>query len=339
MLRVITQSAHGARLQGRDSLAHSLHYTFSAATPASSLKTCTAIPSTSTTAITLHHHHTATAAAAPGYPSQLLKSGTLKRILQPFTVSTSTVSRGFFTAGVNAKSVVVTSGYRQFSGAVTKSIMGQQAARRWTFQELQYVRNLGYRSYHSNNALTRFTNQFTVDSSNKIVYTIVAINVMIFGIWQYAEGNAKRFRDGRLYMFMFRNFTDSLENLREGRVWTLVTSAFSHKEWYHILLNTMVLLSFGDPVWRLLGTRRFLSVYLGSAISSSLASILYYSHMEPYLRRMQHKPQRNMIHYSMGASGSIMGITTTFACVYPMSQYSLFFVITMPAAALIDGSI
>jgi hypothetical protein len=37
----------------------------------------------------------------------------------------------------------------------------------------------------------------------------------------------------------------------------------------------------------------------------------------------------------MGASGSIMGITTAFACVYPMSQYSLFFVITMPAAALI----
>ncbi|KAF8925111.1 hypothetical protein BGZ58_001143 [Dissophora ornata] len=97
----------------------------------------------------------------------------------------------------------------------------------------------------------------------------------------------------------------------------------------------MVLMSFGDPVWRMLGTRRFLAVYLGSAVASSLSSIGYYSYVGPYLRKAQNKPESNTIHYSMGASGSIMGITTAFACVYPWSQYSLFFVINMPAAALI----
>ncbi|KAF9287678.1 hypothetical protein BGZ68_001476 [Mortierella alpina] len=187
----------------------------------------------------------------------------------------------------------------------------------------------------ANNALQRFSSNFSVDSSNKVVYSIVAINVAVFATWQYAEENAKRFRDGRLYYFMYRNFTDTAQNLKEGRVWTLVTSAFSHKEWYHIILNTMVLLSFGDPVWRMLGTRKFLAVYLGSAISASLASISYYAYLEPYLRRVQNKPKSNSIHYSMGASGSLMGMTTAFACVYPMSQYSLFFVINMPAAALI----
>ncbi|KAI8596349.1 hypothetical protein EDD21DRAFT_312262 [Dissophora ornata] len=187
----------------------------------------------------------------------------------------------------------------------------------------------------SRNSLQRFAGNFSVDSSNKIVYSIVAINVAVFATWQYAEANAQRFRDGRLYHFMFRNFTDSVQNLREGRVWTLVTSAFSHKEWYHIILNTMVLMSFGDPVWRMLGTRRFLAVYLGSAVASSLSSIGYYSYVGPYLRKAQNKPESNTIHYSMGASGSIMGITTAFACVYPWSQYSLFFVINMPAAALI----
>ncbi|KAF9308923.1 hypothetical protein BG003_010422 [Podila horticola] len=185
------------------------------------------------------------------------------------------------------------------------------------------------------NALTRFAGNFSVNSSNKVVYAIVGINVVVFATWQYAEANAQRFRDGRLYYFMFRNFTDSAQNLREGRVWTLVTSAFSHKEWYHIILNTMVLLSFGDPVWRMLGTRRFLTVYLGSAVAASLSSIAYYSHLEPYLRKMQNKPRSNNIHYSLGASGAVMGMTTAFACVYPMSQYSLFFVINMPAAALI----
>ncbi|KAI9239888.1 MAG: hypothetical protein BYD32DRAFT_459348 [Podila humilis] len=206
------------------------------------------------------------------------------------------------------------------------SVLGRGSARIVTpFQQTRAM----------SNAMTRFAGNFSVNSSNKVVYAIVAINVAVFATWQYAEANAQRFRDGRLYYFMFRNFTDSAQNLREGRVWTLVTSAFSHKEWYHIILNTMVLLSFGDPVWRMLGTRRFLAVYLGSAVTASLSSIAYYSHLEPYLRRMQNKPRSNNVHYSLGASGAVMGMTTAFACVYPMSQYSLFFVINMPAAALI----
>lgn len=119
------------------------------------------------------------------------------------------------------------------------SVLGRGSAR--TVTPFQQTRAMS-------NALTRFAGNFSVNSSNKVVYAIVAINVTVFATWQYAEANAQRFRDGRLYYFMFRNFTDSAQNLREGRVWTLVTSAFSHKEWYHIILNTMVLLSFGDPV-------------------------------------------------------------------------------------------
>ncbi|KAF9411633.1 hypothetical protein BGZ94_001286, partial [Podila epigama] len=203
-----------------------------------------------------------------------------------------------------------------------------RATMRHRLQQLHSNPRRTMSSRSSSGNTTRFSENFSLSNGNKLVYTIVAINVSVFATWQYAEANAQRFRDGRLYYFMFRNFTDSAQNLREGRIWTLVTSAFSHKDWYHILLNTMV--------WRLLGTRRFLTVYLGSAVASSLSSIMYFSHLEPYLRRMQHKPPKpNAIHYSLGASGSIMGLTTAFACVYPMSQYSLFFVINMPAAALI----
>ncbi|KAF9152417.1 hypothetical protein BG015_005279 [Linnemannia schmuckeri] len=283
------------------------------------VRTWTGIPKT-----TIAHDH---AAVNSGFRSCQRMSAT-PQVLQT-SLMASSASRGFITASTSSKVTTVTGAGR--------SVTAQ--ARRLTSQELQHQQHI--RTFttgnirNSNNALTRFAGNFTIDSSNKVVYTIMAINVTVFGVWQYAEGNAKRFHDGRLYMFMFRHFTDSLQNLKEGRVWTLVTSAFSHKEWYHILLNTMVLLSFGDPVWRLLGTRRFLAVYLGSAITASLSSIAYYANLEPYLRRMQHKPPSNSIHYSMGASGSIMGITTAFACVYPMSQYSLFFVITMPAAALI----
>ncbi|KAI8360476.1 hypothetical protein B0O80DRAFT_381459 [Mortierella sp. GBAus27b] len=185
------------------------------------------------------------------------------------------------------------------------------------------------------NQLQRFRTPFTIDSPNKLVYPIVAINIAVFGTWQYAEGNLKRFQDGRLYKFMFENFANSLTNLKQGRYWTLVTSSFSHKDWYHILLNTLVLTSFGAPVWHLLGTARFLTVYFGSAITSSLASVGYASYLGPYLRRIQDKPPANPIYYSLGASGAIMGITAAYACVNPFAQYSLFFVINMPAIVLI----
>jgi membrane associated rhomboid family serine protease len=166
----------------------------------------------------------------------------------------TSASRGFFTTSSSPKAVSVVG-----AAVAGRTMTGQ--ARQLTFQELKqhHIRTFstsGIRNNNNSNALTRFASNFTIDSSNKVVYTIVAINVAVFGVWQYAEGNAKRFHDGRLYMFMFRHFTDSLQNLKEGRVWTLVTSAFSHKEWYHILLNTMVLLSFGDPV-----SSRFLTVY------------------------------------------------------------------------------
>lgn len=85
----------------------------------------------------------------------------------------------------------------------------------------------------------------------------------------------------------------------------------------------------------MLGTAKFLTVYLGSAVASSLSSVGYYSYLEPYLRKMQNKPVVNNPHFSMGASGSIMGMTTAYACVFPMSTFSLFFFINMPAAALI----
>ncbi|KAF9292962.1 hypothetical protein BGZ88_005924 [Linnemannia elongata] len=322
MLRAISHSGSRTTAGDAGSLANALRHAVSIPLPRQApVRTWTSIPTT-----TISHDQ---APVFSGFRSCQRMNATI-RVLQS-SPTTSFASRSFFTATAGSKAVAGA------AVAAGRTMTGQ--VRRFTFQELQHqqhTRNFstgGLRN--SNSTLTRFAGNFAVDSSNKVVYTIVAINVAVFGAWQYAEGNAKRFHDGRLYIFMFRHFTDSLQNIKEGRVWTLVMSAFSHKEWYHILLNTMVLLSFGDPVWRLLGTRRFLAVYLGSAITASLSSIAYYANLEPYLRRKQHKPPSNSIHYSMGASGSIMGITTAFACVYPMSQYSLFFVITMPAAALI----
>jgi membrane associated rhomboid family serine protease len=46
----------------------------------------------------------------------------------------------------------------------------------------------------------------------------------------------------------------SPERLREGAVWTLVTTQFLHGGWAHLLMNVAGLVAFGAPVARLFGT-------------------------------------------------------------------------------------
>ncbi|KAF9579170.1 hypothetical protein BGW38_004676 [Lunasporangiospora selenospora] len=84
-----------------------------------------------------------------------------------------------------------------------------------------------------------------------------------------------------------------------------------------------------------LGTTGFLTVYFGASVASSLSSVMHYTYLEPYLRKRQNKPMREGIKISLGASGALMGVITTIACINPMAQFSIFFVINMPAAVLL----
>ena len=56
-----------------------------------------------------------------------------------------------------------------------------------------------------------------------------------------------------------------------AKPWTLLTYAFLHGSWTHVLLNTVWLLAFGPPVARRFGATRFL-VFMGvTAIAAALA--------------------------------------------------------------------
>ena len=59
------------------------------------------------------------------------------------------------------------------------------------------------------------------------------------------------------------------------KVWTLVTYAFLHGAWSHVLLNTVWLVAFGPPVARRFGAAGFL-VFMGvTAIAAALAPVSY----------------------------------------------------------------
>ncbi|MEE8194104.1 MAG: rhomboid family intramembrane serine protease [Dehalococcoidales bacterium] len=58
------------------------------------------------------------------------------------------------------------------------------------------------------------------------------------------------------------------------RPWAVITSMFVHAGFFHIFANMFTLYFFGSYLYRLLGERRFLLIYLGGGILGSIFFIL-----------------------------------------------------------------
>jgi len=75
-------------------------------------------------------------------------------------------------------------------------------------------------------------------------------------------------------------------------LWTLVTYAFIHGSWMHLVLNTVWLLPFGSAVARRFGSWRFLAFFAVTAIAGALAHLVTHLDAEQAV---------------IGASGAISG--------------------------------
>ncbi|PWA77185.1 Peptidase S54, rhomboid [Artemisia annua] len=81
----------------------------------------------------------------------------------------------------------------------------------------------------------------------------------------------------------------------KGQLWRLVTSAFLHANVGHLMINCYSLNSIGPTMENLSGPKRYLAIYMTSAISSSTMS--YWLSKSP----------------AVGASGAIFGLVGSFA--------------------------
>ncbi len=143
-----------------------------------------------------------------------------------------------------------------------------------------------------------------------VIPFIILLNVLVFILWQIPEYD----------QFMLENFTVSWTHLLEGRYWVLLTSVFSHNMLLHILINMLVLRSFGSIVIQVLGSVRFISFYLLAGIVSSLSHSL----VSAMILGNPDIP-------AVGASGSIAGLVLIFSLVFPREKILLFGIIPLPA--------
>ncbi len=93
-----------------------------------------------------------------------------------------------------------------------------------------------------------------------------------------------------LRLLLFRLFVE------EGDLfsWTLVTYAFLHASWEHVIFNCLWLLAFGAPVIRRFGTGRFLAFF---AVTAAAAALFH----------MAFNPLDVAV--LVGASGAVSGLT------------------------------
>jgi membrane associated rhomboid family serine protease len=145
---------------------------------------------------------------------------------------------------------------------------------------------------------------------------VIGLNVIVFLVWQAAS-----YSPG-LYEFMTENFLVSTTRLMHGYWWTLMTSAFSHSELWHLAINMIVLWSFGTVLEHFWGTRVFVLFYLATAVFASVSHCAASSFV-----------MGNDNISALGASGAVSALLLAYALHFPRHRILLFGIIPLPALA------
>lgn len=166
-----------------------------------------------------------------------------------------------------------------------------------------------------------------------VINVLLGINALVFGGWWLAPPR-----------FMRENFVSTLRNLREGRVWTLITPAFSHQSPMHLLFNSMAMWVLGKEVMFVLGPSRTLLLYLAAGVVSCVCHLAYVNEIKP--RIMASTPRQYQLYKMVGAeqgalgmSGSVMGISILYAAFFPSAILLLYGVVPVRAPILVGGFI
>src|SRR5438445_5905003 len=110
-------------------------------------------------------------------------------------------------------------------------------------------------------------------------------------------------------------------------VWELLTYAFLHGSYAHILFNMFALWMFGAPVESALGARRYGLYYIVCVVGAAVAQLAVIHYLKPH-----------DVYPTLGASGGVFGILLAFAMIYPSARIVAFPIfVPLPAPILVIG--
>lgn len=149
--------------------------------------------------------------------------------------------------------------------------------------------------------------------TDRVIWGLIAANVVVFIAWQRPE----------TIRFVAEHFRVSLESFENLRLWTLVTSAFSHRDVGHFAFNMFALYVFGRPIGQVRGAREVLEVYLSGAVVASLGHVAFSAFT-------------GITAPALGASGAVMALAAYFGAMFPDRTMLLGFFLPMPAAVVVS---
>ncbi len=149
-----------------------------------------------------------------------------------------------------------------------------------------------------------------------VLWVLIALNVAVYIGWQLAVRDGV---DGPAMTWMAEHFLVSSTSVGAGRVWTLLTTAFSHITPTHLFVNLLALWVFGRDVHQVAGNLGFAHLYVAGALAASVG------HVAVSVATGNATP-------ALGASGSVMAIAVVYAALFPKRILLLGFFIPVPAA-------
>ena len=118
--------------------------------------------------------------------------------------------------------------------------------------------------------------------------------------------------------------------IQEKEYYRLVTHAFIHANWSHLIVNMLVLYFFGPNIESYLGyyfgskaTAYFLLLYFGGILASNIWGLI--------------KHKNNYYYNAVGASGAVSAVLFAFIFFDPLQKLLLFFIVPIPGILFAFG--
>jgi membrane associated rhomboid family serine protease len=138
-----------------------------------------------------------------------------------------------------------------------------------------------------------------------LVYILIAANVLFS--WQAFSNQA-----------LFENFKFRVGNILSGKEYVrLLSSAFLHADWTHLIVNMIALYSFGIAMGYSINTIQFAALYFVSLFAGNLLALFF--------------NKGNFNYSAVGASGAVSGVVFASVLFYPFGKVLLFFFLPMPS--------
>lgn len=167
------------------------------------------------------------------------------------------------------------------------------------------------------------------EANMRILYGLLGANLAVFGYAQYSKTLAQQGFPEKWLTF-YRNMTLNLSEV-QNRPWTLITSTFTHINFWHLLGNAVTTYFLGQflAAAPMMNPARILLITFGSGLAGSIGWLAN--------RTSRSAPRQYDRQRAMGFSGSVMGIMTVAACFNPTSKVLIYGIVPVPLWGLVAG--